>query len=121
MGRGGGINKARAGRIHIKGRPVFRQTQGSLYAAGNAWGGRWGRERCHNTAGNVVCRQTAVGQGLTGGGDGQRGGILVFGAVIALADAGAGRDPFIAGVHLPAQILVRHHTVGQCPTGSQQL
>ena len=83
--------------------------------------GSWGRERCHNTAGNVVCRQTAVGQGLTGGGDGQRGGILVFGAVIALADAGAGRDPFIAGVHLPAQILVRHHTVGQGPTGSQQL
>ena len=82
---------------------------------------RSGRKRlfCFDIAADA--RQTAAGQGLTGGGDGQRGGILVFGAVIALADAGAGRDPFIAGVHLPAQILVRHHTVGQCPTGSQQL
>ena len=38
-----------------------------------------------------------------------------------LADAGAGRDPFIAGVHLSAQILIRHYTAGQCPAGGQQL
>ena len=63
----------------------------------------------------------AACQCLPGSGNSQRGGILVFGAVVALADAGTGRDPFVAGVHLAAQVLICHYTAGQCPAGSQQL
>lgn len=115
VGRSNSINKTGTSRIYIKSGPVLRQPQGRLHTAGNTGGSRWSRKRCRNAAGNLACCQPATRQGLAGGGNGQRGGILTFGAVIPLADAGAGRDPFIAGVHLSAQILIRHYTAGQCP------
>ena len=106
-----------AGVFFLKGGAGYRQMQRRLHAAGDAGRKRGGRERCRNAAGNVARSKTTAFQSLTRGGYCHGGGVLAFGAVIALTDSCAGRDPRIIGVHLSAQILIRHHATGQRPAG----
>ena len=59
-------------------------------------------------------------QRLLCGGNGQCGGVFALGAVVPGADAGAGGDPLVAGIHGAAQLFVGDRAAGQSPAGGDQ-
>ena len=80
-----------------------------------------GRQRGADAAPDLRRGKAAAGQSLLCGGNGQRGGRFILRAPVPGADARAAGDPFIAGVHHAAQVLVCDRPARQCPAGGDQL
>ena len=115
------VQKAGAGRVDVQRGPVFRQAQRRLYLTGHTGGGIRGRQGGAHAAGDVCRGKAAALQRLFCGGNGQRGGGFVRGAPVPGADAGAGGDPRVTGVHGAAELFVRDRPAGQRPAGGYQL
>ena len=88
-GHGGPIDETGTGRVHIQRGPILRQAKGALDLAGHAGRGAGTRQRGTDTAVDLVGGKPAAGNCLPGRVDGQRGGVLVCCAEVALTDAGA--------------------------------
>ena len=114
------IQKAGAGGVHVQCRAVFRQRQRRLHLTGHTWGGIRRGKGGADAAGNVCRSKAAALQRLLCGGNGQCGGIFALGTVVPGADAGAGGDPLVAGIHGAAQLFVGDRAAGQSPAGGDQ-
>ena len=77
-------------------------------------------KRRADTAGNILRRKTTALQRLLCRRDGQRGGGFFLRTPVAGADAGAGGDPLVAGIHGAAQLFVGDRAAGQSPAGGDQ-
>ena len=120
-GHGGAVDEARAGGVDIQRGAVFGQTQRPLHLTGHTWGGVRGRKGRADTAGNILRRKTTALQRLLCRRDGQRGGGFFLRTPVAGADAGAGGDPLVAGVHGAAQLFIGDRAAGQSSAGGDQL
>ena len=118
---GHAIEKTGTGRVDVQRGPVFGQAQRRLYLTGHTGGGIRGRQGGAHAAGDVCRGKAAALQRLFCGGNGQRGGGFVRGAPVPGADAGAGGDPRVTGVHGAAELFVRDRPAGQRPAGGYQL
>ena len=118
-GHGGAVQKAGTGRVDVQRRAGLGQAQCRLYLTGHAGGRVRGREGGADAAGNVCRGKAAALQRLLCGGNGQCGGGFAFGAPVPGADASAGGDPVVAGVHHAAQIVVRDRPARQGPAGGK--
>ena len=114
------IQKAGACGVHVQCRAVFRQRQRRLHLTGHAWGGIRRGKGGADAAGNVCRGKAAALQRLLCGGNGQCGGVFALGAVVPSADASAGGDPLVAGIHGAAQLFVGDRAAGQSPAGGDQ-
>ncbi len=120
-GYGSAVDKAGAGGVDIQCRGRLGQAESPLHLTGYAGGGIRGRESGADAAGDIRRGKAAAFQCLPGCSDGQRGGGFMFRAPVPGADAGAGGDPLIAGVHGAAQFFICDRAAGQCPAGGDQL
>ena len=115
------VEEAGTGRVDVQRRPVFGQAQSRLHLAGHTGGGVRRRQRGADAAGNVRRGKAAALQCLFCRPDGQRRSRFFVCAPVPGADACAAGDPFIAGVHHAAQVLVCDRPARQCPAGGDQL
>ena len=115
------IEKSGAGRIDVQRGAILRQAQRRLYLTGHAGSRIRSGQGGADAAPDIRRGKAAALQRLPCGGNGQRCGGLVLGTPVPGADPGAAGDPFIAGVHHPAQVLVGDRPAGQCPAGGDQL
>ena len=120
-GHGGAVDEARAGCIDVQCGAVLRQAEGTLHLTGHAGGRVGGRKGGADTAGDVLRPEAAALQRLLCRCDGQCGGRFFLCAPVAGADAGAGGDPLVAGVHGAAQLFICDRAAGQGPACGDQL
>ena len=115
------VHKAGAGGIDIKHRDILRQAEFLLDQAGVAWRKVAPGDCGAQAAADFLGIKAAVFKRLARRADCHCAGIFPLGAETPLADAGAGGDPFVAGLHNLAQIVVGHNLGGQVGPGRNQL
>lgn len=112
------VHKAGAGGVQIKAYGILRKAQLLLEQAGGG-GGKKIRGDCgHQADADFAGGDAAPLQCLPGGGQTEGGVALAVGAVASGADAGAGGDPLVVGIHDFGQIIVGHDLFGHGGAGA---
>ena len=100
-----GVDKAGAGGVQVETGGIFRQTKRPLQQTGGRGHHGIRRDGGHDAHADVRRGDPGHVQGVPRGADAQLREGLFFTAVAA-ADAGAGGDPLVIGIHQPGKIVI---------------